>query len=338
MAVLLYAAAHKTIVIPEGGREEVAAMEEYPADESVTEGGDEVEELSVMMEQTGNRQICVPIPKGLQADDVIMDNQYMRRELWIRLEDIQEDFYSTETLRADEGVLESVCCEKQKNSVILKLQLKDVYEFVSTIDEDSILITCYHPKELYDRVVVADPKGGGAHTGPELDGVAEKDVALKVALLLQQESATEGCKIYYTRLTDEEVPAEERAELARAVQADLYVTLGLSCDESDGESYGIQAFYNEDYYIPGFGNIQWADVLTRNVTIASSNRAIGLFPAEEESVLFSLCMPAAEISLGYLSNEKERGLLSDEEYLKKLAEGLAKALAEGYTDKEPTEG
>ena len=78
-------------------------------------------------------------------------------------------------------------------------------------------------------------------------------------------------------------------------------------------------------------NVQWAYALTRNVTIACGNRAIGLVPATDDSVLMQLNMPAAEISLGHISNEQERSLLMMQDYRGQLAEGLANALTEVYT-------
>ncbi|MFQ8980292.1 MAG: N-acetylmuramoyl-L-alanine amidase [Waltera sp.] len=96
--------------------------------------------------------------------------------------------------------------------------------------------------------------------------------------------------------------------------------------------HGIRAEYNDEYYLPDFGNVQWADCVTRQVTVASSNRAIGLFPAEEDDILWQLKIPAARISLGYVTNSSERQLLEQESYQKKLAEGIAEAISEVYTN------
>ena len=72
--------------------------------------------------------------------------------------------------------------------------------------------------------------------------------------------------------------------------------------------------------------------MTRQVTVAASNRALGLFPAEEGDVLWDLTIPAARISLGYVTNADERQLLEQESYQKKLAEGIAEAITEVYTN------
>ena len=95
--------------------------------------------------------------------------------------------------------------------------------------------------------------------------------------------------------------------------------------------YYMMGLYDE-YYIPEFGNLQWADCVTRQVTVAASNRAVGLFPATEEDVLWEIAIPSARISLGYVTNAAERQLLIQENYQKKLAQGIAEAINEVYTN------
>lgn len=108
------------------------------------------------------------------------------------------------------------------------------------------------------------------------------------------------------------------------MDADLYLEIGLSADDAQESTYGIRAEYNDEYYLPDFGNVQWADCVTRQVTVASSNRAIGLFPAEEDDILWQLKIPAARISLGYVTNSSERQLLEQESYQKSWRKVLQK--------------
>lgn len=115
------------------------------------------------------------------------------------------------------------------------------------------------------------------------------------------------------------------------MDADLYLEIGLSADDAQESTYGIRAEYNDEYYLPDFGNVQWADCVTRQVTVASGNRAIGLFPAEEDDILWQLKIPAARISLGYVTNSSETALWN-RKAIKKAAEGIAEAISEVYTN------
>ena len=58
----------------------------------------------------------------------------------------------------------------------------------------------------------------------------------------------------------------------------------------------------------------------------------GTFPGTEEDVLWEIAIPSARISLGYVTNAAERQLLIQEDYQKKLAQGIAEAINEVYTN------
>ncbi len=79
-------------------------------------------------------------------------------------------------------------------------------------------------------------------------------------------------KVYLTRTEDIDVTKEARRQFADWVGADLYLEIGLSSDPENTSVYGISGEYNDEYYIPEFGNLQWADCVTRQVTVAASNR------------------------------------------------------------------
>lgn len=57
-----------------------------------------------------------------------------------------------------------------------------------------------------------------------------------------------------------------------------------------------------------------------------------IVPGGGRDILWQLKIPAARISLGYVTNSSERQLLEQESYQKKLAEGIAEAISEVYTN------
>ncbi len=331
MAAMLYTASNKTIVIANVDGEQTGLLQKITEDDAV-HGKD----LLLQSEDTATNSLHIPLSKGVKAEDVVMENRYMERQLWIYIENMDESFYEDNAVSGDISRIQKAYFEKQKNGVILKLQMTGVYEYNSTMEGSNLTLVSYEPWEVYKHIIVIDPAGGGENKGPAAGEVAEKDVALQVAWLLQKKIDLDTCKLYFTRLSDEDVALEKRARLAREVQADCYIALGVSADETQPDLYGIEGTYNDIYFIPEFGNVQLADVLTKNVTIASSNRAVGLVPIAEteEDVLKFVTVPAARIGLGYVTNEQENRLLSQESYLDKLAEGLAEAVTEVYTNKE----
>lgn len=326
MAAMLYTASTKAIVIADAAQEQTGLT-----GESRSAYHPEGSELSLRRDAGVEDSIYIPLEKGTRAEHVVIENRYMERELWIHLQDAEADFYADREIYGDTVPVRAGYCEESREGVILKLQMSGVLEYRSTMEDDILEVHCYEPGELYGMVVVVDPTGGGSDAGITVGGYQEKDIALQVAKLLQAGWEQEDVRLYFTRLEDEEVSRENRLELVDAVDADLYVGIGVSADEENPELYGISSFYNEEYFIPDFGNVQFADILTRKVTIASGNRAVGLIPASQDSILLRISVPAAQVSLGYLSNPQESALMEQETYREKLAQGLADAILEVYT-------
>ncbi|MDR2936818.1 MAG: N-acetylmuramoyl-L-alanine amidase [Rikenellaceae bacterium] len=80
------------------------------------------------------------------------------------------------------------------------------------------------------RTIVIDPGHGGSDAGAARSGVLEKDINLKVALLLG-DMITENLpdvQVVYTRKTDVFVPLDERGNIANKVGADLFLSIHVN--------------------------------------------------------------------------------------------------------------
>ena len=329
MAVMLLFAANKTIVIADASQD--------PSSLPVNTGQQgETADRSLVLE--GNNKMRgafrVPLPKGIRAENVTMENRYVDRELYLFIQGGGEEFYEENRISGDITPVLSAQSEVKEGGNLLKIKMSRVLEYRSTMDGSGLTINWYEPGEVYDYIVVLDPAWGGSETGVSGNGLQEKEVTLQVARQIQKQFDFQNVRLYCTRTEDVEMPLSERALLAEEVGADLYVRLCAGEDDTDEETYGITGFYNEDYYIPGFGNTDLADILTREVTIAASNRAVELKAAAEESMLKLLKVPAAEISLGFLSNPKEAYLLGQESYQEKLAAGFISAISKAVENLE----
>ena len=326
MVAMLWTAAHKTVVISARSQEQGELVPEYR-----TEQTGEMQ-LPMQTDQKADRQICIPLESGTKAENVVVENHYMEKELWIYIENGRKAFYKERRITGDLNPVEKGICEAQNEGVLLRLSMREVLEYHSTLEEGSLWVDYVSPKELYDRIVVLDPVGGGRDLGVTASGCQEKEVALSVARQTAQLMEDRQVKVYLTHTEDIDVTKEARRQFADWVGADLYLEIGLSSDPENTSVYGISGEYNDEYYIPEFDNLQWADCVTRQVTVAASNRAVGLFPATEEDVLWEIAIPSARISLGYVTNAAERQLLIQEDYQKKLAQGIAEAINEVYTN------
>lgn len=314
-ALMFFTAEHKTIVIADGANgENPVGQAEAPAEEKL---------LQLENTETGTGSFSIPLAQDIKADQVTVENCYLDRELRIFIKGAKEAFYEGTAVCGDtESILEAGQ-KSWSGGVLLQFRMDGIYEYHSSMESNALKIRVCPPDSLYKMNVVVDPVCGTDETQAEL--------ALEVSRLLPGYLENQNIKLWFTRTEKGDPDRNQCQELIEEVKADIFIQLCVSTDENP-EKYGICGFYNEVYFIPEFGNVQLADILTKSVTISCGNRAVGLVPAEENSILQDIRIPAAAVSLGYLSNEKEASLLDQNAYREKLAKGVAEAIQEVYTE------
>jgi N-acetylmuramoyl-L-alanine amidase len=94
------------------------------------------------------------------------------------------------------------------------------------------------------KKIVLDPGHGGKDPGAiGVDGVAEKDIVLKVAKKLAAKLRKDlGVQVVLTRKDDRFVSLEDRTGLANAEDADLFISLHMNASSS-GEARGVETYY-----------------------------------------------------------------------------------------------
>ena len=201
-----------------------------------------------------------------------------------------------------------------------------IFEYRTILENNDLYISFLSPGEVYDRIVVIDPACGGMNAGYEQDGIREKDISLQIAAKLKEKLDETDIKVYYTRMDDSNPGEEMRAALANGAKADLYIRIQADASE-DSSVYGITTVYNGDFFIPGFGNLELADCLEKEVVTSVSGKALGLMEAEaKEHAVRHVMVPAAAVKAGFLTNQQEAALLVREEYQDKIAEGIYNAI------------
>lgn len=114
--------------------------------------------------------------------------------------------------------------------------------------------------------VVIDPGHGGQNMGAVGPyGVHEKYITLQVASRLGRLlQAERDVAVFFTRKEDVFVGLAERADLANAVEADVFVSIHCNADPA-GQARGIETFY-----LGASGTDSWADEVARRENEAAS--------------------------------------------------------------------
>ena len=332
MSIMLYYAATKPGV-SESVQEEIKPPV-HTGGEASSAGPLKENEIAVDRSVQNTKYFCVPMPETVKAEEVVLENYYMEKELCVSVSsdnagDFRE-FYRTNSVYGNCENVTDGCFEEEEGRLCMRFSLTGVYEYRSIFEDHILYVEFVPPKEMYEKVIVVDPAYGGGEHGVTAGSVMSKDITVGVAKALKNLFDESGIKVYYTRMDDSNPDASLRAGLAEETKADMLIRIEVSGDENS-KVYGTAAVYNSQFFIPGFGNVELADLLEREVVTSISGKANGLVEAAVlDEVINSTTVPAAAIRVGYLTNSQEAILLQREDYIKRIAEGIYNAVIKAY--------
>ena len=223
-------------------------------------------------------------------------------------------------------------------SVRVVLDLRDGYTCKENVevtnDEDGILIRSYIEEDNSDTFVptvpidpnkstiVLDAGHGGTDVGANYGGVYEKDINLAVTLKVAEILKGYGYNVITTRSTDTTVNLYDRAPIANAVDADIFVSIHSNANPNT-EVYGLSTYC--------FPNSRRGSLLAQYIqdaaAAATGAKNRGVYQ-ENFVVLRETEMPAALVEMGFMTNEAELKKLCDSDYQDKMAQGIADGIVQ----------
>lgn len=327
MGTIIYLSAGKVITISDVAQDEVQGAAEKTNSEEKNENI-----LTFVLGETDTSYLRIPLPEGCKAEDIAIENHYMDQELYVQINNKKEKFYSENAISGNRDNIEQGTYEIVANGTRLRFVLNGIFEYRTILENNDLYINFLSPKEMYEKIVVIDPACGGLNAGFVTDDLQEKEINLQIAKKLKEKLDKSDIKAYYTRMEDVNPAEENRIRLANETRADMYIRIQTDASE-DTLHYGTTAVYNGDYFIPGFGGVELADYLEREVVTAIKGKALGLEEAQaEDYALLRVTIPAATIKTGCISNKQEAGLLGREDYQDKIATGIYNAIVKAYEE------
>ncbi|MBN2761343.1 MAG: N-acetylmuramoyl-L-alanine amidase [Rhodobacteraceae bacterium] len=214
--------------------------------------------------------------------------------------------------------------------------------------------------------VLLDPGHGGVDPGAVRDGATEAEIVLAFAKALREELLRRnGFDVYLSREDDSFVSLDGRLRAARAVQADLFLSIHadalpeglatgaavytLSEDASDETAAllaerhdrddllaGVDLSRNTDEIASVLMSVAWQDTKLRNTALANAlvegigAAGLRLHSRPEQSGAFSVLrapdMPSALLELGFMSSPRDLARLRDPEWRATMAVAVANGL------------
>ena len=192
------------------------------------------------------------------------------------------------------------------------------------------------------RTIAIDPGHGGPNRGAAgSGGVAEKDVALAVALALGDVLEREhGFRVVLTRDSDRDVALDDRIATANTARADVLVSIHLNASPSPAASGSLVYHLTPQAAgrAPAGSAVQFVPWSSAQAPFVPASRRLAEALASELQgldmaaggvadapvrVLRGAAMPAVQVELGFVTSRRDLARLSDPAFPGRAARALA---------------
>ncbi|AFL80548.1 N-acetylmuramoyl-L-alanine amidase [Aequorivita sublithincola DSM 14238] len=173
-----------------------------------------------------------------------------------------------------------------------------------------------------DKIVVIDVSHGGKDNGYESDGHKEKDIAFEIALKIVALNKLDNVKIILTREGDYFVSLKDRLEFINALNPDYVLSLHINSND-DTEVSGFDFFVSTQINNLSEKSNRLAQSIESSIPKEFSSNGI---KNANFSILKNVEAPITLIEMGYLSNPKDKLLLTSAESQDKIAQAIYNAI------------
>jgi N-acetylmuramoyl-L-alanine amidase len=197
------------------------------------------------------------------------------------------------------------------------------------------------------RLIVIDPGHGGGDPGTMRNGVAEKDLALDMAMRLRTILIARGWQVQMTRSDDHDVPAtsqsaaeaekmgyttsaagdlQARDDIANASGARLFISVHVNGYINSGPS-GTTTYYSKP------SDAAFARIMDRTLAQSLGTKDDGTVKSHLYVTLHAN-MPAILVETAFLSNPDDYAKLTSSDWRQKVAQSMADGI-DAYTQSNP---
>ena len=189
---------------------------------------------------------------------------------------------------------------------------------------------------LLNKVIYIDPGHGGRDKGTSYNNIIEKDINLKISLLLRDKLLEEGAIVFLTRdedidLSKESDHSKKRGDLNRRIKliedskADMYISIHTNW-YNDSKYRGIDVMYNKinknNYILAEY----ISNSLNNNLLKVREIKKIN------DYMYRNINIPGVLVECGFLSNYTDRNLLQDEKYYDVLTDGIRTGIIDYFNN------
>lgn len=176
--------------------------------------------------------------------------------------------------------------------------------------------------------IVLDAGHGGNDPGAVWGDIYEKDITLQITEKLKQVLEDLGGTVFTTRDSDTYISLEDRVYIAKAKEADLFISIHLNSLDSDTSVSGIETYCTET---ANSDSPLLADAIHSSLISETGAKDREVRSNSDFYVVRETTIPSCLVETGYLTSEAERPLLLSDDYQDKLVSGISKGILQYFS-------
>ena len=275
----------------------------------------------------GDTRFSIKLPPQVRQKNIsvseLEDQPY--RGFEVRINGFLETDLLEHPLSGSLDAIEDVLYSRVGRESIFTITTEDMREISYEVNDGRLDILLRTPAEIYDHIIVIDAGHGGSDTGYVSGEDKEKDITLEIVEKLRPLfDGDEDIKVFYTRLSDEDIPDTARVGFANEMGADLFLTIHLSSTASGRTSMigGVSAYYKTG----DKDSERFAKKCLKQILGATEALDKGLKSGDDDLLVRLSEVPAAKVECGFITNEDELASLKSDEYQDAIAHALYDAI------------
>jgi N-acetylmuramoyl-L-alanine amidase len=175
------------------------------------------------------------------------------------------------------------------------------------------------------QLIVLDAGHGGSDEGASMQSCQEKRVALSTTLMTKKQLEALGYRVLLTRSRDIYLSLPRRVSIANKAQGALFVSIHYNASRSKA-AQGIEVYYPSTKELwRSHASKRLANCILHYLLDETEALSRGVKEGNFH-VIRETEMPAVLVEGGFITNQDERTLLKDRDYLNRIAKGIAQGI------------
>lgn len=234
---------------------------------------------------------------------------------------------------ADSGLFSSVKVTEEDGSTVVEFMLSGQRRLwgydISYEDGNTLIYAKYAPRlsggsqPLAGVTIAVDAGHGGADPGaigiPGTDGAMEKDITLASAIAVKKRLESLGAQVIMCRTDDSDVSMNDRMDMTRAYEADLFISLhcnSLAYTQDMNKIGGTEVYYYE--------NIAKTLATTLSANLSRYTSRTNRGPKQSNfRVTLNTFAPSVLVEMGFVTNPTEYDSMTSRQGIYRTANAIS---------------